>query len=292
MVSIIIINYNTFELTCSCIKSIIEQTLEVNYEIILVDNNSSEKTERTFDDVFENKIKFIASKTNLGFAGGNNLGISIALGEYILLLNSDTLLFEDSISKTVSFASKKNKVGAVTCKLLNSDLKSFQNAARPFISLKRHFLNTFNLNKLFPQLELETKEKYNLNATFSSDWIWGTFFLFPKRNLNLMGGKLTENFFMYSEDMEWSYIFYKNGLQNWYFSDTAIVHYGGQSSPTDKRMSAIQKSHLKFVRMYYGSLAAFVEWILFKIDFIFKRIKRYKRSIKRNLKMLLTNKSD
>ena len=280
MVSIIIVNYNTYQLTCNCINSIIKYTNQVAYEIVLVDNASVETQSKIFSDLFGTKIKFIQSNKNLGFAGGNNLGIEHANGDYILLLNSDTELFEDSIAKTYKFIESKNKVGAATCKLLNPDKKSLQNAARPFFSLKIHFLKSFGLDKLFASSLHSYYKKYDLTQSFETDWIWGTFFMFPKKNLSLMGGRLTENFFMYSEDVEWSYLFNKNDLHNYYYADTAIIHYGGQSSPTKQRLKLIEQSHIKFVRMYYGYATAFFEYLLFRKDALNKRVKRIRRRLK------------
>lgn len=276
-VSIIIVNYNTFKLTCNCIKSIIDYTNQVNYEIILVDNASTEIQENSFDEIFAGKLLVLKSDKNLGFAGGNNLGIQSAKGEYILLLNSDTELIEDSISKTYFYAKQINKLGAITCKLLNPDRKSFQNAARPFYSVKQHFIKSFGLESLFSKTFKKINQKYNLNFSFASDWIWGTFFMFPFKNLTKVGGKLSETFFMYSEDVEWCYLFAKAGLQNYYFADTAIVHYMGKSSNPLARNNAIRKSHLTFIKKYRGRFIHFINILLFFIDDITLSIKRMKR---------------
>lgn len=264
--SIIIVNYNTFQLTCNCINSVIRHTKAVNYEIILVDNNSTERIEKNFETTFPGQLYFLKSEKNLGFAGGNNLGIRHAKGEYILLLNSDTELLEDSISKTYYYAKTIDNLGAITCKLLNPDQKSFQNAARPFYSVRNHLIKTLGLKSLLENRLRKNEEKYNLNRSFQSDWIWGTFFMFPYRNLNLIGGKLSETFFMYSEDVEWCYIFKQKRLQNHYFADTAIVHHIGKSSNSIDRKKAIKESHLVFLRKYRGGFIYFLEVLLFFVD--------------------------
>ena len=99
MVSIVIINYNTFQLTCQCIQSVIDLTGQVTYEIILVDNASSECDASLFKEKFPS-ITLVKNPDNSGFAKGNNLGIQHALGDIILLLNSDTYLTEDAVSKS------------------------------------------------------------------------------------------------------------------------------------------------------------------------------------------------
>ncbi len=283
MVSIIIINYNTHQLTCNCIHSILKFTVKAEYEIILVDNASVEKNENTFVEIFGDRILFIQSPKNLGFAGGNNLGIEHSKGDYILLLNSDTELFEDSISKTLNFIKDRTDVGAVTCKLLNPDLKSIQNAARPFFSLKKHFLKTTGLSRIFVEQYQKVNIHYDMSSSFACDWIWGTFFLFPRENLVVMGGKLTETFFMYSEDVEWCYLFHINRLQNYYFADTAIVHHIGKSNNSRQRKKNIRKSHLRFLKMYHGIFTSFLERCLFLLDDAIVVSNRYKRRLKKRL---------
>lgn len=281
MVSIIIINYNTFQLTCNCINSIIKYTNEVSYEIILVDNASVELQPGSFVDIFFDKIVFIKNKINVGFAGGNNIGLQYAKGEHILLLNSDTELFEDSISKSMVFLQKIANVGALSCKLLNPDMQSFQNAARPFFSLKNHFFKTMGFFK--KSMSQTLKSTYNLNVSFACDWIWGTFFLFPKKNLAIMNGKLTETFFMYSEDVEWGYLFHLHGLQNYYYAETAIIHHIGKSNIPLQRKNNIRASHLKFLRIYHGNFVSFFERLLFCIDDTKFFLKRYSKKLHRKM---------
>lgn len=284
MVSIIIINYNTFGLTCNCINSVIEHTKGCTYEIILVDNASTEKQSSSFKEIFGERITFLQSPKNLGFAGGNNFGIEHAKGDFILLLNSDTELLEDSISKTLDFAKDIDKLGAVTCKLLNDDRQSLQNAARPFFSFKKHFLKSTGLKSIFRSSYSKVDIEYNMNTSFASDWIWGTFFLFPKKNLQYSGGRLSETFFMYSEDVEWCYIFHINGLQNYYFAGTGIIHYGGKSSSDNSsRKKKIRDSHLLFVKKYHGNLVSVGERFLFFLDDMQLLFRRYKKKIKRRL---------
>lgn len=278
-VSIVIINYNTFQLTCNCINSIIKHTNEITYEIILVDNASTEILENNFDYFFSNKIVFVKSDKNLGFAGGNNLGIQHAKGEYILLLNSDTELLEDSISKTYNYAKQINNLGAVTCKLLNPDRVSLQNAARPFYSVRLHFCKTFGFKSILAKQLKSINRRYDLNSSFKSDWIWGTFFMFPYKNLNLIGGKLSETFFMYSEDVEWCYLFKQQKLQNHYFADTAVVHYMGKSSNPAARKKAIKASHLVFIKKYRGFFVYLVDISLFMLDDVFFYWKKIFRKI-------------
>src|SRR5262245_6905118 len=116
-VSIIIVNYNTFQLTCECVRSVVEHTRTVDYEIILVDNASEECDPAEFQKQFPS-IKLIRSETNGGFAYGNNLGIAASKGEFILLLNSDTILKEDSIGKSMAKIREDENTGVLGCRMI------------------------------------------------------------------------------------------------------------------------------------------------------------------------------
>ena len=138
LVSVIIINYNTFDITCNCIRSVIEHTKGVAYEIILVDNASTKGNPDDFLEQFPS-IVLVKSKDNGGFAKGNNLGIEHAKGDIILLLNSDTLLIEDSISIAANYI-EQNPSLILTTKLLYENRK-YQNNARKFRSIKNEVLD-------------------------------------------------------------------------------------------------------------------------------------------------------
>lgn len=263
-VSIVIINYNTFQLTCNCIESVMAHTSGVSYEIILVDNASSECDADLFKQKFPS-INLITSQTNLGFAGGNNLGLQQTHGEYILLLNSDTVLTEDVISYVHRKAAGISNLGAATAKLIYPD-GTVQPAAGTFLSVKKHFLEVTRLFKIFRRTYAGLVKQYDFETDFSCDWIWGTFFFFPKKNLDAAGGQLSANYFMYFEDVEWCYHFRKAGLVNRYFAGSKLVHLIGKSSSGTFKEKLMRKSHLRFVRINYGFFAYLLEALLLRAD--------------------------
>lgn len=263
-VSIIIINYNTYNYTSKCIQSVLTHTQQLQFEIILVDNASTECDAEIFKQQFP-EIHLIKSKTNLGFAGGNNMGIGAAKGKYILLLNSDTELVDNSIKYVYEHFLNNQLLGAATVKITYPN-GVVQPVANPFFSLERHFLESTRLCHIFKQRFKKLNIQYDYEQSFECDWIWGTFFYFPKSNLKFMGGKLTETFFMYCEDMEWCWIFKQLGLKNYYISYTSIIHYIGKSSPSKKRMQLLSRSHLLFIRKYHGILPFILEYLLLTID--------------------------
>jgi len=256
-ISIIIINYNTFELTCSCIDSIVKYTQGVSYEVILVDNASVECNPDMFIEKFPN-IKLIKSTFNRGFAAGNNLGIEASQGDYILLMNSDTLLNEDSISICYKIAKKDSGIGVVTCMLKYAD-GSIQKQCQRFPSIIRTTMELFRVHKLIPQ---PARGRIMLNGFFDhltsteSDSVWGTFFMFPRKILSqFKGGKLHEDFFMYAEDLLWCYTIKQLGYRIRYIADTSITHLSkGSSSAPDAKLR--QYNEYKFVVKYYGWLFA------------------------------------
>jgi GT2 family glycosyltransferase len=180
--SIVIINYNTFKLTSTCIESIYEKLTGIEYEIILVDNASVECEPQLFTQKFPG-VKLIASPINTGFAGGNNLGITGATGEYILLLNSDTELINNAPKICLDHLMANKETGMVTCQLIYPD-GAIQFNCRRFRTISWELLEIFPLYKLMSKEKREALmlHRYFDHQSFANcDWVWGTFMLFPKR---------------------------------------------------------------------------------------------------------------
>lgn len=206
-VSVVIINYNTFHLTSVCIESIIEKTEDISYEIILVDNGSTECEAVLFKTRFP-EIKLIESNLNLGFSKGNNLGLSHAIGNTLILLNSDTVLINNALKIAHNLLIRDPSVGVLCGQLLNMNY-IVQPAAGRFPSLKRELLELLRIPHFFDK---EKKARYYLHkhADYSrpleADWVSGAFFVFSKDILkSFPNHKLHENFFMYYEDVQWCY---------------------------------------------------------------------------------------
>lgn len=246
-VSIIILNYNTFQLTCNCIQSIIEFTKGVSYEIILVDNLSNECDANLFKQKFPS-INLIKSKENGGFAKGNNLGIQAANGDFILLLNSDTYLVEDAISKTINHYKKENLIGVIGCKMIYPN-GNIQYTARKFRSIYWELLDVFRfLVYLLPykkRARLMLGKYFKTDFNTKCDWLNGAFFMFPKVALaKFLLLKLDERFFMYGEDHLWCWQFQQIGYNSYFYCDTKIVHINNGSTAKSKQL-ALRKTMLK-----------------------------------------------
>lgn len=258
--SIIIINYNTQSLTEKCLNSVFSNMKGVDYEVVLVDNASTEIDPTVFEEKFP-QIKLIQNKENVGFAKGNNIGIQHAKGDYILLLNSDAFLKDDSTLLGIDYLKKNKNVGVVTGKLLYPDGK-LQHNCQSFPSVFKNLIEQFRIHKFFSK-----KQKSNFLSGFygdytqimNPDWVWGAYFLFQKSNLQLLKNEqLADDFFMYMEDMQWCLEFKKAGLKTVYLPSIEIIHEMGGSKGNKNTM--LSENFNRFLTMYYSKL----EYILLR----------------------------
>ena len=270
--SIIIINYNTYNLTCKCIASIKEKLLDVEYEIILVDNASVECDPNLFKQQFA-EIKLVVSNTNTGFAGGNNLGISHASGKYILLLNSDTELINNAPKICLDHIIANKKAGIVTSQLIYPN-GTIQFNCRRFRTIGWELLEIFPFYKLLNKTKREALmlHRYFDHKSFTKcDWIWGTFMLFPKSIIEqLPHKKLSEDFFMYCEDVLWCWEVKQLGYEVHFLPQAKVMHVHKGSSQKDKlkkiRLISI-KNHSKFMKKFYPDY----RWYIFVTIFYVKQ---------------------
>jgi GT2 family glycosyltransferase len=265
MVSIIILNYNTFDLTCQCISSIYEYTKKVDFEIIVVDNASNVDDPDKFLELYPN-IKLVKNTENRGFAGGCNDGIKVAKGDTILLLNSDTKLLNDAISSTYDFLNKHPGVGIVTCKLENID-GSPQYNCQAFPKIKLILIELFRIHKLMSKPKADKilfgPFRDYCNITYP-DWVWGTFFMFPKKLLNIFSNQLLpETFWMYVEDVEWCWLAKHAGYEIAFVPNGKVLHYGGNHHPEAEKM--IHDNYNQFIKLYYNKINACIIIGLLKI---------------------------
>lgn len=245
--SVIIVNYNTFALTSNCIRSVLEKTEGLRYEIILVDNASTECPPERFKEQFP-EIELVASPQNGGFAKGNNLGLERARGRYLLLLNSDTELLNNALLLAVRQMEQKPNCGVLSGQLQYPDGR-LQAVAGRFPSVGTQLLELTRLTKLLSrtrQMRLFLGDRYHYREPLSADWVWGAFFLTRRSILQqLPGQKLPEDFFMYFEDVQWCMRIRKMGYKVCYHPAPKALHYIGGSEA--RIQSARQKYLEKFL---------------------------------------------
>ena len=249
-VSIIMVNYKDYGMTERCIASIIEYTSSLNYEIILVDNSSEQDEAINFQNKFP-QITFISNKDNKGFSAANNQALKLTKGEYILLLNNDTLFFEDTLQKVYDFCENNDSQCFVGCKLLNEDL-SHQESIFDFDNPGNVFGESLFLYKLFPKIRYFNKYYLNeleISEPLEVDVIKGAFIFTPSRQLKSLEG-FDEKFYFYGEEVDLCHRFKMDGGKIFYFPSAAVIHIGRATSMKNFQFKFENQSKAK-LKIYY-----------------------------------------
>lgn len=229
--SILIVNYNTCQLTVDCLRSVFASETEYTYEVILIDNNSKDESVQTIRELFP-QVKLIENTENTGFAKANNQGMEVAEGRYMLLLNSDTIIQQDTIQTMVAFMDYNPIIGASGCKIVLPDGSLDKACKRGFPTPSASFYYAFGLSKLFPNKpEFNQYQLGYLNpdVEYPVDCLVGAFMLVRRETIEQVGG-LDETFFMYGEDIDWCYRIKQAGWGIHYYPRTTIIHYKGGSA--------------------------------------------------------------
>ena len=230
--SVIILNYNVRYFLELCVVSVQDAIKNIDAEIIVVDNNSLDGSCNMMKQRFPH-VKLIENKENLGFPKGNNIGVAIAKGEYICILNPDTVVAEDTFSQVLAFAQKQNDLGIVGVKLIDGTGNFLPESKRGTPTPIVAFTKITGLYKLFPKLFGHYYAQHlSENESGKVEILVGAFMLLKRDLYNKIGG-FDENCFMYSDDIDLSYMALKNGKSNYYFHGTSVIHYKGESTIKD-----------------------------------------------------------
>lgn len=249
--SIIIVNYNVEHFLEQCLNSVLAAKQDFAIEVLVVDNNSVDGSLEMMATKFP-QITLIANKDNRGFSKANNQGIRIAKGEYILLLNPDTVVESDTFSKTIGFMDAHPDAGGLGVKMLDGKGDFLPESKRGLPTPAAAFYKMFGLSKLFPrskrfasyhQGHLSNDEIHEIEV------LSGAFMLMRKSVLDKVG-LLDEDFFMYGEDIDLSYRIIKAGYKNYYFPETRIIHYKGEST---------KKNTVNYVYVFYNAMVIFAK---------------------------------
>ncbi len=272
--SVVIVNYNTFELTAQCIRSVYEKTEGLTFEVILVDNASVECPPQKFKELFP-ELVLIVSPINGGFAKGNNLGIAQSKGNYILLLNSDTELINNALKLSVEAMRAKPEAGVLSCRVEYPD-GNIQPVLCRFPSITTELGELFRFNKFKSREQLKEMflgEWESYTTPREADWIWGCFFMISRTALNtLPGKKLSERFFMYAEDTEWCWEFKQRGFKILFDPKGRIIHYLGASTTgvegsEERNFKKIMPNKFAFLAYSKGWLYAFTFFLIKALHF-------------------------
>ncbi len=251
--SVIILNYNVRYFLEQCVLSVQKSLEGIDGEIIVVDNQSSDDSCEMMQWRFPH-VKLIANSKNYGFPKGNNIGVAEAKGEYICILNPDTVVAEDTFAKVLSFAKQQNDLGIVGCKLIDGTghflPESKRGVPTPWVS----FTKIFSLYKGFPKSKLFNQyyaQHLSEDETGKVEILVGAFMVMKRELYNNIGG-FDENCFMYSDDIDLSYMALKKGKSNYYFHETSVIHYKGESTIKDGTyMKRFQEAMNFFYRKHF-----------------------------------------
>jgi len=250
LLSVIIVNYNVKYFLEYCLYSVEKALKNIEGEIFVVDNNSTDGSKEFFYDKFP-QVKFSWNTTNEGFAKANNKALLQATGDYILFLNPDTIVSEDSFEKCIAFIQSKNNLTACGVKMIDGSGRFLKESKRAFPAPVISLYKLSGLSKLFPTSKFFSK--YHLgyldnNTNHEVDVLAGAFMMVPKKIIEEVGG-FDESFFMYGEDIDLSYRIQKAGYTNFYFAKTTVIHFKGEST---------KKGSLNYVKMFYKAMSVFV----------------------------------
>jgi len=258
--SIVILNYKTKGLVKQCIRNVMVSTANLDYEIIVVDNNSEDGIEEMLSENFP-EIKFIQTGNNLGFAAGNNAGIKHTKGRYVMTLNPDVTVLNGSIKKMHEFMEANSNVGIVGPKLINPD-GSFQISCRTFQTPKYILYRRTPLGMLpFAKRQLDKHLMLDFDHLSNKevDWFLGACMLIRKEVLEKVG-LFDERFFMYLEDMDLCRRVWMNNYKVYYLSGAEMVHLFERASANDNwnflRLNKLTRIHMasgiKYFAKYLG----------------------------------------
>lgn len=268
-VSIIIVNYNTRDLLKDCINSILENTLHISYEIIVVDNASGDDSVSMIKSEFKS-VRLIESQVNGGFAYANNLGIEASTGRYIFLLNSDTIILKDVLEKMITYMDENKDIGLLGPKLLNAD-RTHQTSISAFPTFKREVYHIYKLKNVLKipfiksffvkfggklgskDLEQYMKNFQNIESPERVQVLVGAALLIRRKVIEDIG-MLDERYFMYYEEIDFCYQAHKAGWHRVYYPYGEIVHLIGQSSEKISGITFYERyrSMILYFRKNYG----------------------------------------
>lgn len=248
--SVIIVNYNVRQFLESALTSVRRALEGIDSEVFVVDNASDDGSAEMVRAKFP-EVRLLENGVNLGFARANNLALRLSHGRFLLLLNPDTVVQEDTFRVMLAFFRETSDAGIAGCRILNPD-GSFQLPCRrsfptPWVA----FTKTFGLSALFPRSQIFGQ--YNLTflseeATYPVDAVSGSFMMVRREAYEKVGG-LDEDFFMYGEDLDWCYRVMQAGFRVYYVHTTKIIHFKGEST---------KRSDIDEIKVFYQAMQLFV----------------------------------
>jgi GT2 family glycosyltransferase len=267
-ISIIIVNFNTAKMTGECIESIYKHIHGIDFEIILVDNNSTDNSVAYLKEKFPD-MELISLKENIGFGRANNCGAKKAKGKYLFLLNSDTLLFDNALFSFFNFCEKHNKtlsIGVVGGMLLNTKGEQFES----FDRFPRYTSELAKLLAIHTSSDNYVKTLFEQNqecAYFPVDYVCGADMFIERKLFDEIGG-FDKSFFMYFEESDMQKRLHDMGKTNYILKDIKILHYGGGSEKKTlslKKRTIVSTSCLTYMKKHHNAISYKIFKLLFLV---------------------------
>jgi N-acetylglucosaminyl-diphospho-decaprenol L-rhamnosyltransferase len=290
-ISIIIVSYNTHEMTLACLKSVFEQSGTTNIQVIVVDNASSDGSAELIQNAFDD-VELIKSTENLGFAKANNLAARNANGKYILLLNPDTVILDNAIGRLLQFAKENPEAGIWGGRTEFADRQLNPASSWGFMSLNSLLFQAIGLSTVFRSNSFFNPEAYGgwkRDSVRPVDIVTGCFLLITKKLWDSLEG-LDETFFMYAEEADLCYRAKALGARPLATPNATIIHYGGASETVRSgKVIKLLKGKVTFIRKHWNMTSSICGIFLLKIATLirligystvsfFKRDEKYKKA--------------
>ena len=237
--SVIILSYNVQHFLHLCLNSVQKAIADIDAEIIVIDNNSSDDSCRMVQQYFP-EVKLLQNQENLGFAKANNQAAKHATGQYICILNPDTVVAEDTFVKLLEFCKNTTNLGAVGCKLVDGKGEFLPESKRNLPVIKVALNKQMGNDELYYANQVQTIETAKVPVLVGA-------FMFLERNVFDKMGGFDEDYFMYGEDIDLSYRLLNSGRDNFYFANTTVIHFKGESTSKNK----------EYARRFYGAMQIF-----------------------------------
>lgn len=249
--SVIIVSYNVYPFLDNCLQSVIQSLKGIEGEIIVVDNASVDRTPALIAEHYP-QVVLLANHENVGFAKANNQGIGVSQGQYVLLLNPDTILAEDTLMTCVQFMDQHPDAGAVGVRMTDGSGRYLPESKRGLPTLRASFMKMTGVYKIFPTSSWVNSyyQGHIPENTIAKIEVLTGAFMFIRSSALQKAGLLDEDFFMYGEDIDLSYRILRSGYNIYYLPTTSIIHYKGEST---------RKSSLNYILTFYQAMLIFTK---------------------------------
>lgn len=278
IISVILVSYNTGEMSVEALDALFASKGDYELEVFVIDNASKDDSVSLISQKYPN-ITLIENEENVGFGRANNQALPLIHGEYILLLNTDAFVEQDTLQKTVDYMTSNPHCGVLGAKLLsrNGDI---QPSCRYFPTPFNLFADRVGLNKIFPQIKLVDDPNFNPDLTQSCDWVPGCYYMVRKEVVDNVG-LFDPLYFLYSEEVDHCFAVKKAGWDVAYLSDIEVVHIGGESAKSVGAISTVSRqvpqlqieSELLYFRKNHGVLGMIAHLLMSNLADVIQLLK-------------------